>query len=579
MGGFFLRKVEKDNSSAMEQTGRDAIDVFRRKGLKSSAVLRSGQWAIYVFHKTQYEVENVVQYANGDFIVGVGTFLYQGNYGKVALEAVFRNSSEETPVVHLWGQYCIIIRKGGRTRLYTDYCGLYPVYHDQSRNMISSSFLAIAAAAGTNKILDQEAYEYILYGTFFGSRTYVSGINFLSSEFAWKLGSSLEQIERRKPQGKLRGDESFEHMVEQTAHTLRRYFSDWITAFNGEVGAALTGGLDSRLMLAAARSAGLDLKLFVGGSEHSKDVIAATTIARGEGFKLGRLPADCFPEISTDDFRGLIEKLYYCHDGLGIVGAFDYGSGIDVLEQLDVGKLFINGGAGSIYRDPWKLPDREIAVRDFVKNKYFILRQSSLNTRFCKKEFIDQLERKISNMFEDQPSALPRVQLTQLYARQKIRYWMAFNNSIVNQFSYYLTPFTEWELVEDCAAIPYAFKAYNRFEMALICKLAPRLAKYPSAYGYNFSNGPSRRQLATEWLKIQTPVNVRPLIRKVVQIASRFRKESSMPFYLSSDYLAEIFGTDWSHECTLVRPNKIREPGMLSRAMTVELTRRGTFFE
>ena len=106
------------------------------------------------------------------FCLSVGTFFYRGQIGRDALARFHADFEPDAIPWHdIAGQFCLIVAKHGAVHLLTDRIGLYKTYRSSDASVVSSSFLAVAAAADRLTIDWQSLYEYVLLGATYGNRT------------------------------------------------------------------------------------------------------------------------------------------------------------------------------------------------------------------------------------------------------------------------------------------------------------------------------------------------------------------------------------------------------------------------
>jgi asparagine synthase (glutamine-hydrolysing) len=156
-------------------------------------------------------------------------------------------------------------------------------------------------------------------------------------------------------------------------------------------------------------------------------------------------------------------------------------------------------------------------------------------------------------------------QAQELYWRMRLRYWMGPNNSNNNVLSFAMTPFSEPALTIASSALPRAVKHNGAFEAALIRRLDPNLARYPSVYGFNFHDpipleGTSGGRRGT-----------------LGRLLARFRRmgrptaAAALPFYLRRAYVEEVVASRALRVSEYVHVDRIRDADILNRALTVEL--------
>ena len=150
------------------------------------------------------------------------------------------------------------------------------------------------------------------------------------------------------------------------------------------------------------------------------------------------------------------------------------------------------------------------------------------------------------------------------------------NHMTNNQLSDALVPFCESEFFHMSSNIPYKQRYLGYFKAALIKFIDPALANYPSQYGYNFYDYdkiPTKIKMKT-FLRYHTPTTLRPFLR------AHFWKQGEkvkFPYYLTKDYLNMVFPSSELVISEFVDINKITDPDMLSRALSVELILTGKF--
>ena len=122
--------------------------------------------------------------------------------------------------------------------------------------------------------------------------------------------------------------------------------------------------------------------------------------------------------------------------------------------------------------------------------------------------------------------------------------------------------------------IPWRRKDLGRFHAALIRRADPELAKYPSAYGHSFA-GPIPWKIRARNAAIVNSVYLpNPLVRA---LKGRGRTPSDLPWYLKERHLREVVDPGALEVSGFIRVERIRNPSLLSRALTVELLLQNRF--
>jgi len=374
MGGFLLLKRNQNVPvEEIEKQNQSSIEVFKKKGLKLRKRIERERFVVFVFHKYSLKTKDQFEFENGDFIISTGTSIYNGKTGACALKALLEDFSNERDFhANLYGHYCILIFHRGKLFIFTDYTGLYKVYCNKSKSVLSSSFLAVAKTLQKKNISKQEFYEYVFHEAFYGDNTIFKEIKLLDSKSLWQISPEISKTPQKIFFNDFQNTKSFDETVTMVSRNLISYFKILKSAFDNKVASSLSGGYDTRLMLALTRKVGISPYFFVYGGRNSIDVKIAKAIAQGEKFELDHIDKSKYPKVARRDFYEMIENNFFLFDGFGAVGIFDNGSDIDTrIDRVKKAHLHLNGGGGEIFRRTWRFSDkRKINIENFLKNKY-----------------------------------------------------------------------------------------------------------------------------------------------------------------------------------------------------------------
>lgn len=570
MGGFFLARTPVDDALAPREMVI-ADRVFARKRLPRDAVLRRPEFILHLYGKRQTTLPHLVERPGGEFAACTGAFFYRGLHGAAALEAIL----DEAPMAHPpgpqgAGHFALLMYREGRLTLTRDRLGLYRVYTDREQTILSSSFLAMENTLPRLTPASQEIYEYVFHGAFYGGRTVFEEVELLQTDLVWDgpgppSAMSVPGLDQEPRYA------TVDDAVEDVADTLCTYFDMLASNYQGNVTSALTGGYDTRLMLALGRRVGLDPALYVYGTGKSREVSVAKDIAVGEGLELKHVDWDTHPNVPVDAYGSLIDNQYWCLDGFHNTGVFDGGGNYaERLRRTERAVLQLNGSGGEIYRDFWLLPDRPVAVERFVRSFYASFDPAVARPPFRVAGYFTQLGAKVRAVAGVPNGPLPRTTVEAMYPEFRLRFWMGVNNALNNELALGVTPFAEHAITRQSARIPITWKRCGRFEARLIAFLDPALAAYPSLYGHNFLNDPPVTVRLGSWLSRTAPITLRaPILRRMMN------PSHPLPYYLTPPYINSIFGNrDWAVD-EWFRRGAIRSPAMLSRVLTLELHLRG----
>jgi hypothetical protein len=269
------------------------------------------------------------------------------------------------------------------------------------------------------------------------------------------------------------------------------------------VHAPLSGGLDSRLLVAALRAEGVDPALYVYGDEGDEDVVIAKGIGDALGFPVdwvdkegGFLPTpDAFPEIVAANFRAW--------DALPTFGnIFDNGGAVRARDRRHAdGALAASGGCGEVWRDFFYLTDRPLSARTVARSFFARFDARDTTAAFDPRAFLSVVEGKIADALgAPSPTArLSRQWVEQAYPRIRCRSLFGREISLESRQGAYLMPFLSQHVVAEAMKLPMRLKQAGEFESRLLAAIDPELAAQPSAYGHSFTHGPDRRHRRAEW--------------------------------------------------------------------------------
>lgn len=577
MGGFLYHAKRQgvDVTAGMNR----CLEVFEKKRLADGRALiqkeriERDNFVVYLYEKIGVKTENIYHFQNGDFILGTGTFLYRQQTGLRALNNLYAEfDSDAFEFSTLQGHFCIVLFKNGKLHIWNDLFGVYHVFTNIDQSLISSSFLAVVRGLGTRQPNLQAMYEYVFEGASYNDDTYVEGVKLLDAFHLHVPGSDVGKVRKKCAIAGIDSDD-FAQRVNLVSDSLANYFDTLKNCFGSRVCSALSGGYDSRLILALINDSGMDPYLYVYGTDQSADVRVARSIAAAENLEIHH-DNRVMGKHTLKDFRELTINEYFYSDGHGPNGVFT--NGAEFLARgvrTDAAGLQLNGGGGEIFRNFWKLPNRSISINAFMQSRFDRLPESIFNGMFDTETYLSNLHKKIQHMLEIDSTMMTRQEVEELYVYMRVKYWMGYNTSIQNVRSYALIPLTEPVFAIPSFSIPFRQKELGIFEAALIRRLNPRLAGYDSAYGYSFDTKPGLAAQLKNTLELNLPVAVKRQLRKL-----KYRSASlDMPYYLQESYISSVIPAETATVNRYFEMDNIRDPLMFSRLQTVNLVLSGLF--
>ncbi len=507
------------------------------------------------------------------FAASVGAFHWKGCTGAQALRRLLAHAGpiDSLPWDEISSSCVLLLGRADGVWLLGDALGLGKVYAAQGSGILSTSLLVCRASMTHASINRLRAQEYVLLGATHGCETPIDGLRALDPTAALDLRSGRSVIVH-PPSRLLSGQApaSAEEAVRQTCSELTEEFGHLKAGWGGRMGMALSGGFDSRLLLAALHHVQEQPRLYVYGRAGDEDVVVARAVAG----RLGR-PIETFEKSALERQRPAITSALLRHnqqffDGLPLDGIFNRGSD-EATRRLQVAddRLNLNGGGGEILRNFFYLPSRSFTAAEVVAAFYSGWFDEVFSHADDRAVFVASLEDKILQALgRDSGSAAARAQVLSrtevelVYTLFRLRWWMGRNNAVAARYGAFMTPIVTPRLVKMAAAIPIAWKEGGRMEAAVITRLAPQVAAGPSAYGFEFDCGPTWRHRLNVALTVYRPVAVRHYSLKVQRLLGRVKPVTAPPEWCEA--LGDAPNKDWLNPAALNRLDQ------MNRLMTLQ---------
>lgn len=524
-------------------------------------------------HVAQRHAENCIVPLTNGIACCVGPMWYRGDFGVLGLQRMIRDIQlrEKYDEEVLDGNFAIFFHNGTQSWLLNDALGIVRIYASADNCFYSTSWLATCAYMGTPELHEEAAIEYVLLGAVHSNGTQAQGVNSLPLARIFDIET---RGTRARFQKQMIGDDvqytSFDEAADTCVHRLRKVFTVIAAQFSGRINAALSGGYDSRLIIAGLLASEVQPKLFVYGDKNAKDVAIARDVAQALNMPISVIDKALLnrglPSINLDCL--VHNALFF--DGLPNDGIYDAGADRQTrLAQNADGWIALNGGGGEIFRNFFHLPDRDLHLYDVVRAFYRGFDKQVFRKPAMFASFEERLVESMSDTLVDSgvnwSTTLDRHQVELIYPLFRCHYWMSVNNSVAMRHGYYVTPLVDLQSVRLAYRLPLTWKNAGKFESCLITKLNHAAAKQISTYGFRFSDGPNRLARFTEWLTCIRPISVRPQINALRRRLHGVQVESEM-----LHDLRRILPGEWRID-SLLDLRQLPDNGALARASAIEL--------
>lgn len=510
--------------------------------------------------------------ARGDDLVALaGTLSCDGRFGRPALEALLEMEAPDWS--RIAGQFVALVRRGGKLRLFTDYFGAFQLFHDAAPRVFSTSLLAAVGALPRVSFDPQGVYEFAFNVVPIGDDTVFAELKTLGPDRIATLGpegARFDAIAKPLPDG----PRPLAATARIAAHRERLLAAvrPAAQAFGARIFCPLSGGLDSRLALAALRACGVMPRLYVYGDASSADVRIGRAIAAGEGAPIDWLDKEAWRVLPPDAFPEQVEANFHAYDGLPNYGElFENGANAHArLKRHEGGAASISGGCGEVYRNFFFLPDRRLSAAAVARAFFARYARGDVTAAFDERAFLRAIEDKILAAL-GRPGfrgRLPRGLIEQIYPRLRCRALFGREISLEARVGPYLMPFLDHHVAAEAMTLPLALKNAGRFEAALLAALDPRLAAYPSAYGHDFTGPPGAAHRRAELL-----TRIRPIALRQRSYALRRRLGPVADEHgglLSPDYMSRVVDPAFPAMRRFFRPERINDSSLLRRIANLE---------
>jgi hypothetical protein len=498
--GFSGSAHRGENSNKYQTQAKEAIHL-QGFGAPKSFEWSSGQALWYPTPgKNRGSGASLVE--GNKFAAYVGTFHWKGLTGVELLKQLLNNyrAPHEMPLRDFSGSFAMLFCSEQGVYLFNDALGIQKIYKTSDGAVFSTSFLVCRANLDSAHVNKQRAREYVLFGGTHGLETPIQGIDTVDPTAVHELRTQTAQVLYPSQSWRVaRKQGSLAETTETIASMIKTDFEGTVSAFGKNLGMALSGGFDSRMILAALDSVKVEPRMFVYGSDSDEDVVVAKQVAKAIHFKIKSVDKDLLnASLPVFDQRALLRSISY-FDGLPNDGVFDRGAdSITRMEQTQFDFVNLNGGGGEILRNFFYLPNGKYSAADVVSTFYSnwvpeVISDPEERNHF-KNGMVDNilLALGMGSLGTNARNApLPRSDVELIYSLVRLRYWMGRNNTISARYGEFLTPLTHPRLVAYAATLPLRWKHFGGLQARVISKLSPRVAAVKSAYGFDFNAGPN----------------------------------------------------------------------------------------
>ncbi|MBI5164912.1 MAG: hypothetical protein HY985_13535 [Magnetospirillum sp.] len=525
--------------------------------------------ALALFRKLNGKGGLVVIGDDGDVACVVGTLIYDGQGGRPALAGLLRDFHPDAiPWQRSRGTWCAVLRKRGTWYVVRDRLDVVKVYGDTARTVLTNSFIALCAVRRAGGLDAQGCYEYVWNGTVFGTKTPFSGIASLPFDTVAAIRSGTVTLIRHPQQFAVEpGPADVDAAAAAALARLRALFAVYAHLWPRSIRSALSGGYDSRLLLALMAEAGIAPKLFVYGDADCADVRVAKAICAGQGLALDHIDKDGQPPVPPERFAAELAADAVAFDGWSNAGLFDGGADRrDRLARSDGRQVLMNGSVGECFRNFYYLRDGRFSLRDLVRTFHSAYDPAAATKAFDAEAYEEALTADIAIAIgAPARGRLPRAAIEMAYPLVRGRYWTARDAALNQRFGTAVFPFLEPAVFDGSWNIPLAVKNFGRLEGRMIARLSPCLAAYGSVYGFPLDGAPPWGYRLRRSLDHWRPVALRRLSYRL-----QHRRPGPRPWPLRPEVLRTALDPAFPLLRRLFVPERVHHPEAFNRLCTLE---------
>lgn len=383
----------------------------------------------------------------------------------------------------LRGHFLIIIenKKTSNKYIFIDNAGFYKIFY--TNKLISDSFLELIKENKTN--FDNEMsplglIEFLSFGKTHNGRTFLKNINLLGYNEVLVIKNDQIKIEYKNLH--------FDHKQSIDIYT---HFNQMKKSLqNKHVNLDITGGADTRLIIAMMEYLDIDYDISISGPDNHPDVKTARVIAQ-------YLKKDLIiSRHNINNIENEISDVFNFTDGYG--NFIDYHRGLihEAKRKKTYTDIVLSGNGGVLYKDTWWVGDFPFYNRR--KPNLNIFYRMSFGKRLINSKLLSSNGKRIKTLLskliinELQDMIMPSN--TKTYDNIYYRYHFAqragkMTTAVINKFHYHYNPLLETDIVNHAYFLSRYVRLFNIYHRKIISNIDNDLAKITANehFSLNFS--------------------------------------------------------------------------------------------
>lgn len=434
----------------------------------------------------------VVEEATGNWLLSIGTWFHPGGW-KSGNELGLLKRYQEIGATRLARElegFFVIVLGDSQTRdifVLTDLVGSCHGFYRQCKNALALSGSSLLLASLDKFHLDSNAcQEFLALGCIYEDRSLFTEVRKLAPASVYRFQQGgLQAVERYWRISQLHlesrhGPAAAQALWESLTGAAKR-----IQDLFARPVCDLTGGYDSRALVAAFYQAGLRFSTVVSGPAESRDVVVSRGLARMAGLPHLHMPPPT--ETSLDELR---QALCVTDGEYDLVEYARIQRIHQTLAQQFDGSL--NGSFGEVARGFWwevlapetgarrPLDSRRVARKRYVAQPF----DASLFPPETRIDMVSHMAGVINRAVADLTHLPNTAQMDQVYLLVRMQRWQGRIASSTNQIWPCLSPFILRPVLEVMLETQARFRRRSLLVRMMLATMAPRWAEFPLEHGY-----------------------------------------------------------------------------------------------
>lgn len=493
MGAFFLYK-----QSAKVQIA-EVREIFNKKGFHEPHSFVCGEYRLLLWKKQLVECDNWTE-REDTTLCAIGTVVYKGLSYTPSLNAILadflRNALEP---LKLRGNFCLIFLRKGQVCFLNDTLNVQHLFTDRAGSFITSSFLAaMNALPGKLTLNRMTCLEKLLTGYTVGPETLFNEVVHIARSTRQHCGwQFIEAPQMTIPQAE---SHSRKENIRKRADKIRSYLRDLSALkdeYSPEIG--LSDGYDSRTLYAGTMDVwsepiAVHTHSTEGAGAHKEEKAVVIKMAPELGSELTVVPTKSMSDYKPDEIDEILKDGLYFFDGRCAynMGAFSpvYTRKYKIATARDH-KLTLNGLGGEMYRNYYMVSKPLISVFQWMKAHAYpsTIADTLSYSELCRihKDLTAKISKELGFSWK---GIATNFEMRRFYSEVVMPDCDALNCNAHNQMLFYVTPFIEWDMVQDAYKARRAIGDCGELQSGIMRELNEKIASYPSHYGFPFTDNP-----------------------------------------------------------------------------------------